>query len=126
MVDASKLLGVDVMTGDWGFTDGMARVRQFVDSDFTGRIDFVALNVRTADFDDPVFERYVIRRIDGVPAAILDQTFPLHADRQSALPGRRLDLRHPGGVDAEDRRCGARRGGRRSWSCCRTTAWTST
>jgi len=76
MVDAAKLLGVDVMTGHWEFTYGMARVRQIVDTDFKGRIDFVAQNVRTADFDDPVFEPYVIRRINGVPVAIVGQAFP--------------------------------------------------
>ncbi|RYY83677.1 MAG: thiosulfohydrolase SoxB, partial [Comamonadaceae bacterium] len=58
MVDACKLLGVDVMTGHWEFTLGMERVKQIVDGDFKGRIDFVAQNVKTADFEDPVFKPY--------------------------------------------------------------------
>jgi len=53
MVDAAKLLGVDVMTGHWEFTYGAARVKEVVDRDFAGRIDFIAQNVRTADFGDP-------------------------------------------------------------------------
>jgi len=76
MVDAAKLLGVDVMTGHWEFTYGAARVKEVVDKDFAGRIDFVAQNVRTADFDDPVFAPYVMRTINGVPVAIVGQAFP--------------------------------------------------
>jgi S-sulfosulfanyl-L-cysteine sulfohydrolase len=76
MVDAAKLLGVDVMTGHWEFTYGAARVKQIVDRDFAGRIDFVAQNVRTADFGDAVFAPYVIRKINGVPVAIVGQAFP--------------------------------------------------
>ncbi len=76
MVDAAKLLGVDVMTGHWEFTLGAARVQQVVDKDLKGRIDFVAQNVKTADFGDPVFPPYVIKPINGVPVAIVGQAFP--------------------------------------------------
>ena len=76
MVDAAKLLGVDVMTGHWEFTYGGDRVREVVDKDFAGRVDFVAQNVRTADFGDPVFAPYVIKRINGVAVAIVGQAFP--------------------------------------------------
>ena len=55
MVDACKLLGVDVMTGHWEFTYGMARVKEIVERDFKGKIDFIAQNVLTNDFGDPVF-----------------------------------------------------------------------
>ncbi len=76
MVDACKALGVDVMTGHWEFTYGMKRVKEIVERDFKGQIDFVAQNVRTADFGDPVFPPYVIRPINGVPVAIVGQAFP--------------------------------------------------
>jgi sulfur-oxidizing protein SoxB len=76
MVDAARLLGVDVMTGHWEFTYGAQRVKEVVDGDFAGRIDFVAQNVRTADFGDPVFEPYVIKTINGIPVAIVGQAFP--------------------------------------------------
>jgi S-sulfosulfanyl-L-cysteine sulfohydrolase len=76
MVDAAKLLGVDIMTGHWEFTLGMDRVQQIVQKDFAGRIDFVAQNVKTADFGDPVFKPYVMRAINGVPCAIVGQAFP--------------------------------------------------
>ncbi|MEK9803383.1 MAG: thiosulfohydrolase SoxB, partial [Curvibacter sp.] len=76
MVDACKLLGVDVMTGHWEFTYGMERVKEIIEKDFAGKIDFVAQNVTTTDFGDPVFKPYVIREINGVPCAIIGQAFP--------------------------------------------------
>jgi sulfur-oxidizing protein SoxB len=76
MVEACKALGVDVMTGHWEFTYGMERVKEIVDKDFKGAVDFVAQNVRTTDFEDPVFRPYVIRPINGVPVAIVGQAFP--------------------------------------------------
>jgi sulfur-oxidizing protein SoxB len=76
MVDAAMLLGVEVMTGHWEFTLGAERVRQIVDNDFKGRIDFIAQNVKTADFGDPVFPPYVIKPMNGVPVAIVGQAFP--------------------------------------------------
>ena len=76
MVDACKLLGVDVMTGHWEFTYGMERVKEIVEKDFKGKIDFVAQNVKTNDFGDPVFKPYTLRQINGVPVAIIGQAFP--------------------------------------------------
>ena len=76
MVDACKLLGVDIMTGHWEFTLGMERVKEIIDKDFKGKVDFVAQNVKTTDFGDPVFPPYVMREINGVPCAIIGQAFP--------------------------------------------------
>jgi sulfur-oxidizing protein SoxB len=76
MVDACKLLGVDVMTGHWEFTYGMDRVKEIVEKDFKGKVDFVAQNVKTNDFGDPVFSPYTLRTINGVRVAIIGQAFP--------------------------------------------------
>lgn len=76
MIDACKLLGVDVMTGHWEFTYGAERVKEVVDSDFKGAIEFIAQNVKTADFGDPVFPAYAWREQNGVPVAIIGQAFP--------------------------------------------------
>ena len=76
MIDASKLLGVDAMTAHWEFTLGADRVKQVVERDFKGNVDFLAQNVRTADFGDPVFAPYVMREQNGVPIAIVGQAFP--------------------------------------------------
>ncbi len=76
MVDACKLLGVDVMTGHWEFTLGMDRVKEIIEKDFAGKVDFVAQNIKTADFGDPVFKPYVIKQMNGVSVAIIGQAFP--------------------------------------------------
>ena len=76
MVDASKLLGVDVMTGHWEFTYGAARVQEVIAKDFAGKVEFVTQNVTTTDFGDPVFKPYVLREMNGVPIAIIGQAFP--------------------------------------------------
>jgi len=76
MIDACKLLGVDVMTGHWEFTLGAKRVEEVVANDFKGKIDFVAQNVKTADFGDPVFAPYTMKEMNGIPVAIIGQAFP--------------------------------------------------
>ena len=74
MIDVCKQLGVDMMTAHWDFTYGATRMMEAVKS--LGRTEFLAQNVKTADFGDPVFKPYVIREINGVPVAIIGQAFP--------------------------------------------------
>ena len=76
MVEAQKLLGVDIMTAHWEFTHGDARVKEIVEKELAGSIEFLAQNVKTTDFGDPVFKPYVIRELAGVPVAIIGQAFP--------------------------------------------------
>jgi sulfur-oxidizing protein SoxB len=76
MIEASRLLGVDAMTGHWEFTYGAERVRQAIREDLQDKIAFVAQNVKSADFGDPVFKPYVIREVNGIPVAVIGQAFP--------------------------------------------------
>ena len=76
MVDAAKLLGVEVMTGHWDFTYGEERIKKIIEGDFAGKVDFIAQNVKTSDFGDAVFKPYVIREMNGVRVAIVGQAFP--------------------------------------------------
>ena len=76
MVDAARLLGVDVMTGHWDFTYGEERIKKIVDGDFAGKTDFIAQNVKTSDFGDAVFKPYVLKEMNGVVIAIVGQAFP--------------------------------------------------
>ena len=76
MVDASKLLGVDMMCPHWEFTLGAERVKHIVENDFAGKLDFLAQNVHTTDFEDQVFKPYAMRNINGVPVAVIGQAFP--------------------------------------------------
>ena len=58
------------------FTYGAERVKSVVEEQLKGKIDFVAQNVQTNDFGDPVFSPYTIRTMNGVPVAIIGQAFP--------------------------------------------------
>jgi sulfur-oxidizing protein SoxB len=76
MIEAQKQLGVEIMTAHWDFTYGGERLQEVVKKDFAGRIEFLAQNVKTVDFGDPVFKPYVIREVQGVPVAVIGQAFP--------------------------------------------------
>ncbi|KQP23621.1 thiosulfohydrolase SoxB [Pseudorhodoferax sp. Leaf267] len=76
MVDATRLLGVDMMTGHWEFTYGAERVQQVVERDLAGHIEFLAHNVKTRDFGDPVFKPYSLRQMNGATVAVIGQAFP--------------------------------------------------
>jgi sulfur-oxidizing protein SoxB len=75
MIGAQKLLGVDLMTAHWEFTYGADRVRQVVDKELAP-IEFIAQNVKTTDFEDPVFAPYSMRSVNGVALAVIGQAFP--------------------------------------------------
>ena len=74
MIEAQKQLGVDLMTAHWEFTYGGKRVQEAVKG--LASIEFLAQNVKTADFNDPVFKPYAIREQNGVPVAVIGQAFP--------------------------------------------------
>jgi sulfur-oxidizing protein SoxB len=76
MIDAQKLLGVDVMTGHWEFTFGADRVQEVIENDFAGHIDFVGQNVVDNEWQERVFEPYVIKEQNGIPVAVIGQCFP--------------------------------------------------
>jgi sulfur-oxidizing protein SoxB len=76
MIQACRELGVDLMTGHWEFTLGDKRVLQAVEKELAGKTEFIAQNVKTADFNDPVFKPYVLREQNGVRVAIVGQAFP--------------------------------------------------
>ena len=69
MMGAQQRLGVDYMTAHWEFTYG----QKIFEASPT---KMLAQNVRTADFEDPVFEPYALREVNGVPVAIIGQAFP--------------------------------------------------
>ncbi|MDH5633241.1 MAG: thiosulfohydrolase SoxB [Gammaproteobacteria bacterium] len=75
MVDACKLLGVDIMTGHWEFTYGAERVKDLI-KQMEGSIEFVAQNVVDNTFEEPIFKPYTIREMNGVKVAVIGQAFP--------------------------------------------------
>ena len=70
MIGAQQRLGVQYMTAHWEFTYGAERMLQAVKQ--LAPIQFLAQNVRTVDFEDPVFTPYAVH--EGV--AIIGQAFP--------------------------------------------------
>ena len=76
MVDACLALGVDIMTAHWEMTLGDKRVSDIVEKDFKNKVEFIAQNIRTADFDEEVFKPYTMRTMNGVQVAIIGQAFP--------------------------------------------------
>ena len=76
MVDTSLALGVDVMTAHWEMTYGEKRVLEIVQGDLHNKIDFIAQNIKTADFGDDVFPSYTLRNQNGILVAIIGQAFP--------------------------------------------------
>jgi sulfur-oxidizing protein SoxB len=76
MVEAALQLGVNIMTSHWEMTLGEARVLEIVKKDFKNKIAFVAQNIQTTDFGDPVFEPFVLREMNGVKVAVIGQAFP--------------------------------------------------
>jgi sulfur-oxidizing protein SoxB len=74
MIGAQKALGVDFMTAHWEFTYGASRVKEAERE--LAPIEFLAQNVLTADFEDPVFKAYALREVNRVLLAVIGQAFP--------------------------------------------------
>jgi sulfur-oxidizing protein SoxB len=51
-------------------------VQEIIEKDLKGRMEFLAQNVKTTDFEDPVFKPWAMREINGVPVAVIGQAFP--------------------------------------------------
>jgi len=62
MVDASQLLGVDIMTGHWEFTLGAERVMDILDNELKGQVEFIAHNVKDMDFGDRFLQATLCER----------------------------------------------------------------
>ncbi|MDA0225234.1 MAG: thiosulfohydrolase SoxB, partial [Proteobacteria bacterium] len=75
MIGAQKLLGTDLITGHWEFTHGAKRVKEAVDREIAP-MEFLAQNIKTTDFEDPVFSPYTLRNMNGVALAVIGQAFP--------------------------------------------------
>jgi sulfur-oxidizing protein SoxB len=63
------------MTAHWEFTYGAKRVREAVDKELAP-MEFLAQNVKTVDFEDPVFKPYTLRSVSGVTLGVIGQAFP--------------------------------------------------
>jgi sulfur-oxidizing protein SoxB len=118
MRGAQRRLGVDYMTAHWEFTYGQQPLQ-------ASPVKMLAQNVRTADFEDPVFDAYALRPINGVPVAIIGQAFPYTpiANPRHFVPEWTFGIQEVRLQKLVDE---IRAKARRPWCCCRTTAWTLT
>ena len=84
MVEASNILGVDIMTGHWEFTLGE---KSFLDNIKNFKGDFVAQNIKLTEeamFDgmEPIDDQnhfqkpYVVKIINGIRVVVIGQAFP--------------------------------------------------
>ena len=76
MIDASKKMGVDVMTAHWECTYGADRMVQGIKELESSGMDFVAQNIFDKEMDERVFKPYTMREMNGVKVAIIGQAFP--------------------------------------------------
>jgi len=77
MIDAQKIMGIDVFTSHWEATYGKERMLQGIkDLESSTNLEFVAQNIRDTDFGDYVFKPYSMREQNGVKIAIIGQAFP--------------------------------------------------
>ena len=74
MIGAQTRLGVDLMTAHWEFTYGAERVKAAEKE--MAPIELLVQNVKTLDFEEPVFTPYSLRSVNGVPLAVIGQAFP--------------------------------------------------
>ncbi|HET7850884.1 MAG TPA: thiosulfohydrolase SoxB [Pseudolabrys sp.] len=70
VLDCMRLLRPDAMTGHWEFTYGEERVREIAKS-----VPFLALNVRDAEWNEPVFPAMKMFEKGGVTIAVLGEAF---------------------------------------------------
>lgn len=82
MVDAINALGVEVFSPHWEFVFGIDKVKEyFGDRESRGLFkgDFVAQNVLSLSWREPVFHPYTIKELGGVKIGIIGQAFPYTA-----------------------------------------------
>jgi sulfur-oxidizing protein SoxB len=92
MVDCLRLLKPDAMVGHWEFTLGTERVKELVAA--LG-FPFLALNVRDAEWDEPVFPAVAMMERGGVAIAVLGQAYPYTpiANPRWLIPGWSFGIR---------------------------------
>ena len=123
----ASLLGVDVMTGHWEFTYGMERVKEIVEKDFKGKVDFRGPERQDQRLRRPgLLSRTRCADINGVQVAIIGQAFPYTpiANPRYMVADWAFGIQDENMQAMVDERRAAR--ARSSWSCSRTTAWMST
>lgn len=98
LVEATRELGVDAMTGDWEFALGAERLREYFGGMLHGRTAFLGHNVHGADdsFRTPTVP-YTIFFVGGTPVGVIGEAYPHGGTADSRNFGRSLRF----GVDEQ-------------------------
>ena len=73
MVDVQAALKIDAMTSHWEFTLGDKRVKEIADN---APFAFLAQNIRSAEWQEPVFEARKMFERGGAKVAVIGQALP--------------------------------------------------
>ena len=73
MVDVQTALKVDAMTSHWEFTLGHERVKEIAE---TAPFAFLAQNIRSLEWQEPVFEPHKVFERGGARVAVIGQALP--------------------------------------------------
>lgn len=73
MVDVMSALKVDAMTSHWEFTYGADRVKEIADN---ASFAFLAQNIRSIEWQEPVFKARQTYERGGAKVAVIGQAFP--------------------------------------------------
>ncbi len=73
MVQVLNQLECDAMTGHWEFTYGQDRLQELIGM---MRFPFLAQNVHDSTWEEPVFQPYTVKTVNGLAVAIIGQAFP--------------------------------------------------
>ena len=80
MVSVMEALGIEATTGHWEFTYGEERIVELFGTKEEGpgsaKVPFLAGNIRSTDFEEPVFEATKMFEKNGVKIAVIGQAFP--------------------------------------------------
>lgn len=77
LVDATRELAVDAMTGDWEYALGVDRLRDIFSGTLHGRTAFLGQNVRSVDGTVKSPARpYTIFFVGGTPVGVIGQAYP--------------------------------------------------
>jgi sulfur-oxidizing protein SoxB len=98
LAEATRLLGVDAMTGDWEFALGSDRLNELIAGELKGRTAFLGQNVQAAKALAKVpTQPYQIFFVGGTPVGVIGEAYPHIGTAGGRAFARDLDL----GIDEE-------------------------
>lgn len=76
MVEVTRALGVDAMTGDWEFALGTTRLREILGGELGSQTSFLAQNGKLATGEEAGFRSYSVYFVNGVGVGVIGLACP--------------------------------------------------